>query len=162
MDGHQSVVVDSDPAEDFLSRHVHAGDALDAYGKWPAPSVIVSDDAKRLAQVRDAAWESINAEHRVVHPENLLGVSRNLIKTQARGEIYRDGRWTKDADNYGKLDRRDDTLSLQAANKTLADWRTFIANAARAAPRERRLRAVAEDTQPYEPDAEAEKSPPSN
>ncbi len=96
---------------------------------------IHSDDARRLAQVRDEAWEGIDENHRVVHPENEPDVSRNLIKTQARGEIYRGDRWEKDADNYGKLDRlyderlqsfRDDVWSLQMASKTLKEWRKFI------------------------------------
>lgn len=99
---------------------------------------VYSDDAKRLAQARDDAWNGIDDNHRVVHPENVAGTARNLIKTQARGEIKRGGRWEKDADNYGKLDRlydpeltrwRDDVLSLRAANKTLKDWRTFISAA---------------------------------
>jgi hypothetical protein len=107
---------------------------------------IYSDDAHRLADVRDRAWEGIDANHRVVHPENLPMAPRNLIKTQVRGEIFHDGRWVKDADNFGKLDRlydlqltgfRDDVLSLQAANRTLADWRTFISDAAARTPRAR-------------------------
>lgn len=97
---------------------------------------IYSDDANRLAGVRDSAWESIDANHRVVHPQNTPGAPRNLIQTLARGEIFRNGRWEKDADNYGKLDRlyddeltrwRDDVLSLRASSKTLNEWRAFIA-----------------------------------
>lgn len=96
---------------------------------------IYSDDARRLAAVRDDAWRAIDAKHRVVQPENAAGTSRNLIKTQARGEIRRNGRWEKDADNYGKLERlhderlrsfRDVVWSLYAAGKTLNEWRSFI------------------------------------
>ena len=100
---------------------------------------IHSDDAKRLASVRDAAWAAIDANHRVVQPENAPGTPRNLVQTLARGEINRDGRWAKDADNYGKLDRlydedirrfRDDVWSLQAAGKTLKEWRSFVSRPA--------------------------------
>lgn len=96
-----------------------------------------SDDAKRLASVRDQAWESIEpmGSHRVTQPTNPPGTTRNLLKTQARGEILRNGQWDKDADNYGKLDRlyderlsqfRDSTWLLVAAGKTLKEWQTFI------------------------------------
>jgi hypothetical protein len=96
---------------------------------------IHSDDAKRLASVRDKAWEKIDDNHRVDQPTNEPGTARNLIKTQTRGEIRRSGRWEKDADNYGKLDRlyddrlrgfRDDVWSLYAAGKTLKEWQAFI------------------------------------
>ena len=52
-----------------------------------------------------------------------------------RGEICHNGRWEKDADNFGKLDRfyddglrqfRDDVWSLVEAGKTLKDWKTFV------------------------------------
>jgi hypothetical protein len=97
---------------------------------------IYSDDAKRLASVRDTAWESIDSNHRVDQPLNPGGTPRNLLKTQARGEIFRNGRWEKDSDNFGKLDRlyderlqrfREDVWSLSAAGKTLKEWRAFIA-----------------------------------
>jgi hypothetical protein len=96
---------------------------------------IYSDDAQRLAIVRDTAWGAIDGQHRVVHPENAPGTARNLIRTQARGEMYHNGRWEKDSDNYGKLERlydeqlqrfRDDVWSLQAAGKSLREWRSFI------------------------------------
>jgi hypothetical protein len=97
---------------------------------------IHSDDALRLAAVRDAAWEAIPplGSHRVVHPENVPGTPRNLVQTLARGEIQRSGGWAKDADNYGKLDRfydeqvrafRDTVWSLRAAGKTLKEWHDF-------------------------------------
>lgn len=96
------------------------------------------DDAKRLAEIRDQAWTSIEpaGSHRVVQPVNDPGTPRSLFKTQARGEMLRaDGQWTKDSQNFGKLNRlyddrlnrfRDDVLSLPAAGKTLRDWQTFI------------------------------------
>ena len=94
------------------------------------------DDAERLASARDQKWEGIGpATHRVVQPKNPPGTPRSLIQTQARGEILRAGRWVKDADNYGKLERlydpelqqfRDGVWSLVAAGKTLREWRTFI------------------------------------
>lgn len=96
---------------------------------------IYSDDAKRLAAIRDIAWAAIDAQHRVVQPINTPGTTRNLIKTQARGEIFSNDQWAKDADNFGKLDRlyddslsrfRDDVWSLYAAGKTLKDWQKFI------------------------------------
>ena len=97
---------------------------------------IHSDDAHRLAAVRDTAWEAIEplGSHRVVHPENAPGTSRNLVQTVARGEIHRSTGWAKDSDNYGKLDRlydermrafRDTVWSLTAAGKTLKEWRAF-------------------------------------
>ena len=97
---------------------------------------IHSDDAHRLAAVRDAAWEAIEPpdSHRVIHPENEPGTTRNLVQTVARGEIFRHARWEKDSDNYGKLDRlydqqirtfRDTVWSLTAAGKTLKEWRDF-------------------------------------
>jgi len=99
---------------------------------------IFTDDALRLASVRDSAWESIgNGTHRVVHPDSLPGTLRNQLQTLARGEILRpNGEWAKDADNYGKLDRlyddrlkefKDDVFSLRAAGKTLKDWHRFFA-----------------------------------
>lgn len=93
------------------------------------------DDAQRLAKERDAKWEAIDSEHRVVQPTNAPGVARNLRETQVRGEVEKNGRWVKDADNFGKLDRlydpaiqqfRDEVLGLKAAGKSLADWRNFI------------------------------------
>lgn len=94
------------------------------------------DDAQRLATIRDEKWVEINPQtHRVVQPENAVGTPRNLIKTQARGEILQGGDWKKDSDNYGKLDRIYDeqlknfkrqTLGLRAAGKTLGSWKTFI------------------------------------
>lgn len=116
---------------------------------------IHADDAQRLAQVRDAAWERIGDRHRVVHPTNASGTPRNLIQTTAIGEIYRNERWEHDSDNYGKLDRlydaeltafRDDTLSLRAANKTLDEWRKFISQAPKGARRGRRGSATATAT----------------
>jgi hypothetical protein len=103
---------------------------------------IHSDDALRLAAVRDGAWEAIEPEgsHRVVHPENAPGTTRNLVQTLARGEIHRNGRWEKDSDNYGKLDRlydeqirtfRDTVWSLAAAGKTLREWHEFAKRPAR-------------------------------
>jgi len=124
---------------------------------------IHSDDAKRLAGVRDAAWEGIDEHHRVVHPTNAPGTPRNLIQTVARGEIHRNGRWEKDADNYGKLDRlydesltrwRDDVLSLRASSKTLNEWRAFIAASPAGARRGRR--AVADATGMVEAEATGE------
>ncbi|MFI5261010.1 MAG: hypothetical protein ACHQZR_00480 [Candidatus Limnocylindrales bacterium] len=98
--------------------------------------------------MRDAAWEGIDGRHRVVNPVNMVGTPRNLIQTVATGEIQRDnGQWEHDADNFGKLDRfydaevrafRDGTLSLRAANKSLAEWRDFIASAPVGAHRGRR------------------------
>jgi hypothetical protein len=97
---------------------------------------IHSDDALRLAAVRDAAWENIEppGSHRVIHPEVVPGTPRNLVQTLARGEIHRSAGWAKDSDNYGKLDRLYDeniqafraaVWSLTAAGKTLKAWRSF-------------------------------------
>jgi hypothetical protein len=97
---------------------------------------IHSDDALRLATARDTAWESIEppGSHRVVHPENAPGTTRNLVQTLARGEIQRTSGWAKDADNYGKLDRlydpqirafRETVWSLTAAGKTFREWHSF-------------------------------------
>jgi hypothetical protein len=103
---------------------------------------IHSDDAHRLAAVRDAAWEAIEPSdsHRVIHPQNEPGTPRNLVQTVARGEIFRHGRWEKDSDNYGKLDRlydgqirnfRDSVWSLTAAGKTLKEWHDFAGKVTR-------------------------------
>jgi hypothetical protein len=97
---------------------------------------IHSDDALRLAAVRDTAWESIEPQgsHRVVHPGNAPGTPRNLVQTLARGEIRRNSGWAKDADNYGKLDRlydaqirafRETVWSLTAAGKNFKEWHSF-------------------------------------
>ena len=97
---------------------------------------IHSDDALRLAAVRDTAWESIEPQgsHRVVHPENVPGTPRNLVQTLARGEIRRNSGWAKDADNYGKLNRlydaqirafRETVWSLTAAGKAFKEWHSF-------------------------------------
>ncbi len=98
---------------------------------------IYSDDAHRLAAVRDEKWEQIEpaGSHRVVQPENTPGTPRSLTRIQTRGEIYQGGEWKKDADNFGKLDRlydeqlttfQKEVLALQAAGKTLSQWRAFI------------------------------------
>lgn len=97
---------------------------------------IHSDDALRLAEVRDSAWETIPpaGSHRVVHPENAPGTPRNLVQTLARGEVLRSSGWAKDADNYGKLERlydpkirafRDTVWSLTAAGKSFKEWHAF-------------------------------------
>lgn len=97
---------------------------------------IHSDDALRLASVRDAAWAAIEpaGSHRVVHPVNAPGTPRNLVQTLARGEVKRDSGWAKDADNYGKLNRfydenmqafRETVWSLKAAGKTFKEWHSF-------------------------------------
>jgi hypothetical protein len=96
------------------------------------------DDAIRLAAVRDNSWTAMKpaGSHRVVEPENAPEATRNLLKTQVRGEAKAPaGIWAKDADNFGKLDRlhdpqiqlfRDSVLSLKAAGKSLSAWRAFI------------------------------------
>jgi hypothetical protein len=85
---------------------------------------VYSDDAIRLATVRDQKWAAIGPDHRV-----------QTTDTVARGEIKRDGRWVKDKDNFGKLDRLYDdqlkaysgsVLALRVAGKTLKEWQTFI------------------------------------
>lgn len=96
------------------------------------------DIAKAAALVSgiDMAWEAIepSGSHRVVHPENAPGTTRNLVQTLARGEIHRTSGWAKDADNYGKLDRlydpqirafRETVWSLTAAGKTFREWHSF-------------------------------------
>lgn len=98
---------------------------------------IFSDDAHRLAAVRDQKWKLLEpvGSHRVVQPENAPGTPRSLTRIQARGEIVQGGEWKKDADNFGKLDRlydpelrafQEDVLGLQAAGKSLSQWRGFI------------------------------------
>lgn len=99
---------------------------------------IYVDDAKRLASARDAAWVTDPKTHRVVQPINAPGTPRNLLKTQSRGEMLDGGRWAKDSDNYGKLERfhdaslrafRDDVWSLSVAGKPLKEWQSFIKKA---------------------------------
>lgn len=106
---------------------------------------IFTDDAARLAKVRDAAWESIPpaGSHRVVQPQNAPGTAQNLLQKLARGEQLQGTEWRADSDNFGKIDRihdpalaqfTDDVLSLIAAGKPLREWRNFIAaNPAKAA-----------------------------
>jgi hypothetical protein len=96
------------------------------------------DDAIRLAAVRDTSWTAMNpaGSHRVVEPENAPDATRNLLKTQVRGELKTAvGTWAKDSDNFGKLNRlydpqiqafRESVLSLSAAGKSLRAWREFI------------------------------------
>ncbi len=99
------------------------------------------DAARRLAQVRDDAWRGIAPpdSHRVVEPQNDPGTPRSALRTQAVGEMMRGGRYEADSDNFGKLDRLyDDELAkfartvsdLQAASKSLAEWRLFISRGA--------------------------------
>lgn len=93
-------------------------------------------DAKALAEGRDAEWIKSNPEtHRVVEPDNTTVTTSNLVKNQVRGEYYSNGRWAKDSDNFGKLERihdpglqtfRDSVLSDVAAGIPLRDWRTFM------------------------------------
>lgn len=103
---------------------------------------IHTDDAKRLAELRDEKWETIGPEgsHRVVHPPNAPDTPRNLIQTKVLAEMrtLTDGvwgEWRAESDNFGKIHRiydekvkafQDDVLTLRAAGKTLADWRGFI------------------------------------
>ena len=116
---------------------------------------IHSDDAHRLAAVRDVAWEAIEpaGSHRVIHPENAPGTSRNLVQTVARGEMFRHGRWEKDSDNYGKLERlydeqirtfRDTVWSLTAAGKSLKEWHDFAKRSARNAGLGARVTTITE------------------
>jgi hypothetical protein len=142
---------DSLTARFETSQRVMAKGTIIAVVAWLLDSVVAgspkllrihSDDARRLADVRDAAWLGIPplGSHRVVHPENAPGTPRNLLQTVTRGEIFRNGRWTKDSDNYGKLDRlydekirtfRDTVWSLTAAGKTLKEWHDFAKRTAR-------------------------------
>lgn len=97
---------------------------------------IYTDDALRLAQVRDERWTEHPETHRVAEPENAPGTARNLVKTQALGEILSGaGNWEPDRDNFGKLERlgdagllqfRDSVLSLAAGGRSFGDWRRFI------------------------------------
>jgi hypothetical protein len=93
------------------------------------------DDATRLANLRDEKWASGREDRRVVRPDNPPGTPRSLFSTQVRGEYKRNGQWQAEAQNFGKLDRlrdpdlqqfKTDTLSLKAAGKTYAEWRSFV------------------------------------
>lgn len=94
-------------------------------------------NAEELAKQRDAQWAGVGPDHRVQEPDNAPDTARNLIRTQVDGEIQgSDGKWRKNSDNFGKLDRipnpelrtfRDATLTVQAAGKPLKEWRGFIA-----------------------------------
>ena len=94
-------------------------------------------DAAELAQQRDAQWVAVGSDHRVTEPVNASDTPRNLIRTQVDGEIQgTDGKWRKNSDNFGKLDRipntdlrafRDTTLTVRAAGKPLKEWRGFFA-----------------------------------
>jgi len=92
---------------------------------------VYTDDAIRLATVRDKAWSGIDADHRVVVTPNVGGDSSLAVT----GEIRKGGRWVSDADNFGKLDRLYDpelqafkttVLGLRVAGRTLREWQTFI------------------------------------
>jgi hypothetical protein len=103
----------------------------------PALMRIHVADAAELAKQRDAQWTDVGEDHRVQEPDNAPDTPRNLTRTQVDGEIRgSDGKWRKNSDNFGKLDRipdselrafRDSTLTVRAAGKPLADWRAFIA-----------------------------------
>lgn len=94
-------------------------------------------DAAELARQRDDQWEAVGADHRVLQPINDPSTPRNLIRTQVDGEIQgKDGKWRKNSDNFGKLDRipnddlrtfRNTTLTVPAAGKQLSEWRRFVA-----------------------------------
>ena len=52
-----------------------------------------------------------------------------------RWEVFKNGRWVKDADNFGKIERihdpdvetfRDEVWQLAAAGKTFQAWRSFV------------------------------------
>ena len=98
---------------------------------------IHSDDALRLANVRDSAWEAIQpaGSHRVAHPRIILPANPAIWYRHLRAENSLKGtRWAKDSDNYGKLERlydpnirafRDTVWSLTAAGKTFKEWRDF-------------------------------------
>lgn len=94
------------------------------------------DNAKRLAEARDAEWTRNDPDkHRVVEPPVAPeGTTANLIETKVRGERFKDNRWSKDSENFGKIDRihdpglvqfRDTVWSLQAGGKTLRHWQRF-------------------------------------
>jgi hypothetical protein len=97
---------------------------------------IHTDDALRLANVRDKAWEGIGDDHRVVHPVLRDDVPRSLMKTQVRAEQRKkNGGWEADSDNFGKIHRlydeqleafEDSVFALRAAGKTLKEWHAFI------------------------------------
>jgi len=98
---------------------------------------IYTDDAMRLAEVRDKAWENIGEEdHRVINPTLSAGIPRSQMKTQVRAEQKKpNGEWEADSDNFGKLHRLYDeqiatfetsVLDLRAAGKTLREWQAFI------------------------------------
>jgi hypothetical protein len=97
---------------------------------------IHSDDAQRLAAVRDAEWVGIDpGTHRVVQPSNPPGTSLSAITTNVLAESFSKGEWHAESQNFGKLDRlhddqirafRDDVWTLTAAGKTLGEWRRFF------------------------------------
>lgn len=96
------------------------------------------DDARRLARVRDDAWAAIPppGSHRVSQPDNPSGTPRSQFRTQTVAEMLSsDGSWRPESQNFGKLNRsydpavtsfRDEVLTLVAAGKSLAEWRTFF------------------------------------
>jgi hypothetical protein len=96
---------------------------------------IYTDDAMRLADVRDKAWTGIDDNHRVVHPVMSDEVPRSLMKTQVRAEQRKNDQWEAESDNFGKIHRlydeqitafEDSVLDLRAAGKTLKEWHAFI------------------------------------
>ncbi len=102
------------------------------------------DDAKRLAKVRDQAWEAIPpaGSHRVTQPDNPEGTPRSLLKTQAVPEMLNaQGQWRPESENFGKLERlyddqirafKDGVFSLVVAGKRLGEWRAFVSSASHA------------------------------
>lgn len=103
------------------------------------------DDARRLAEVRDAAWIATDpaGSHKVTQPDNPPGTSRSQLRTQATAEM-RDaqGNWRPESENFGKLHRLYDfalqsfesgVWDLVAAGKPLGQWRAFfVSNPAKA------------------------------
>jgi hypothetical protein len=99
---------------------------------------IYVDDAKRLATVRDTAWEGIDPpdSHRVLQPDNAPGTTRNQLQTQVRGQQRNQaGEWVAESQNFGKLWRfydpdvtafHDEVLAHRVAAKPLKAWRNFV------------------------------------
>lgn len=130
----------------LTSRNVINNGTLVVIVGWALDSVVSGSpvllrihvaDAMELAVSRDDQWEDIDSDHRVTEPGNAPGTPRNLIRTQVDGEIRgTDGKWRKNSDNFGKLDRipndavrafRNTALELAVAGKKLSEWRRFIA-----------------------------------
>jgi hypothetical protein len=97
---------------------------------------VFADDAIRLANARDAAWNDGRNDHRVDHPVVDPSRTLNLQQTSAIAmQMNSHGDWVPESQNFGKIDRFHDpavndftssVLEIRAAGRSLKEWKAFI------------------------------------